>query len=90
LRALRGPKEVLPEWRAALPRRWNLLVTIWLYISLAYTAAVLFVGVGVSAYPVHFALMLPSLAMMLAVYWAIGVRLWNSVRKLIVEKGRPS
>jgi hypothetical protein len=60
LRTLRGPRDVLPKWRAALPRPWNLLLTIWLYLSLAYTAAVLFAGVGVTIYPVHFALMFPS------------------------------
>ena len=88
MKALRGPKEILPEWRSALQRPWNLLLTIWLCLSLAYTAVVLFVGAGVPVYPVHFVLMFPSVIMLLTVYWAIGVWLWNSVRKLSTEEDR--
>ena len=88
MKALRGPKEILPGWRSALQRPWNLLLTIWMCLSLAYTAVVLFVGAGVSVYPVHFVLMFPSVIMLLTVYWAIGVWLWNSVRKLSTEEDR--
>ncbi|PHR16928.1 MAG: hypothetical protein COA41_14265 [Sphingopyxis sp.] len=67
----------MPEWRSALPRKWDLIVTSWLWISLAYTVIVLATGIGMPVYPLHFLLMLPAIIMLLVAYWGIGVWLWN-------------